>query len=52
MAMSDGRAGITGFNHTSFTVTDMDRSVRFWTEAMGFEAASVSPRSRARGRRR
>lgn len=45
MAMSDGKAGITGFNHTSFTVTDMDRSVRFWTEAMGFEAASVSPRS-------
>jgi catechol 2,3-dioxygenase-like lactoylglutathione lyase family enzyme len=36
---------ITGFNHTSFTVTDMDRAVRFWTEAMGFEAASVSPRA-------
>ena len=51
MAMSDGKAGITGFNHTSFTVTDMDRSVRFWTEAMGFEAASVSPRT-GRGRRR
>jgi catechol 2,3-dioxygenase-like lactoylglutathione lyase family enzyme len=36
---------ITGYNHTSFTVADMDRSVRFWTEAMGFRAASVSPRS-------
>ena len=36
---------ITGFNHTSFTVADMDRAVRFWTEAMGFEARSVSPRS-------
>ena len=36
---------ITGFNHTSFTVTDMDRSVRFWTAALGFEARSVSPRS-------
>jgi catechol 2,3-dioxygenase-like lactoylglutathione lyase family enzyme len=36
---------ITGFNHTSFTVTDMDRAVRFWTGALGFEARSVSPRS-------
>lgn len=36
---------ITGFNHTSFTVADMDRGIRFWTEAMGFEARSVSPRS-------
>jgi catechol 2,3-dioxygenase-like lactoylglutathione lyase family enzyme len=35
---------ITGFNHTSFTVADMDRSVRFWTEMLGFKAASVSPR--------
>ena len=35
---------ITGFNHTSFTVTDMDRSVRFWTTALGFETRSVSPR--------
>jgi catechol 2,3-dioxygenase-like lactoylglutathione lyase family enzyme len=38
---------ITGFNHTSFTVADMDRSVRFWTGALGFEARSVSPRSGA-----
>jgi len=36
---------IEDFNHTSFTVTDMDRAVRFWTEALGFKAASVSPRS-------
>jgi catechol 2,3-dioxygenase-like lactoylglutathione lyase family enzyme len=36
---------ITGFNHTSFTVSDMDKSVRFWTEKLGFKAASVSPRS-------
>jgi catechol 2,3-dioxygenase-like lactoylglutathione lyase family enzyme len=35
---------ITGFNHTSFTVADVDRAVTFWTEAMGFEAASVSLR--------
>lgn len=35
---------ITAFNHTSFTVGDMDRAVKFWTEAMGFKAASVSER--------
>lgn len=35
---------ITGFNHTSFTVADMDKSVKFWTENLGFKAASVSPR--------
>ena len=35
---------ITGFNHTSFTVADMDKSVKFWTEMLGFEAASVSAR--------
>src|SRR5256885_1558109 len=35
---------ITGFNHTSFTVADMEKSVRFWTEMLGFKAASVSPR--------
>ncbi|HXV23199.1 MAG TPA: VOC family protein [Alphaproteobacteria bacterium] len=36
---------ITGFNHTSFTVADLDRTVRFWTETMGFHAASVGERS-------
>jgi catechol 2,3-dioxygenase-like lactoylglutathione lyase family enzyme len=36
---------IAGFNHTSFTVTDMDRAVRFWTAALGFDARSVSPRA-------
>ena len=35
---------ITGFNHTSFTVADMDKSLKFWTEQLGFKAASVSPR--------
>jgi catechol 2,3-dioxygenase-like lactoylglutathione lyase family enzyme len=40
----EGRV-ITGFNHTSFTVADVDRAVRFWTEALGFRAASVSERS-------
>jgi catechol 2,3-dioxygenase-like lactoylglutathione lyase family enzyme len=35
---------ITGFNHTSFTVADIDKSVEFWTHHLGFKAASVSPR--------
>lgn len=38
---------ITGFNHTSFTVADIERSVLFWTNVLGFKAASVSPRSGA-----
>jgi catechol 2,3-dioxygenase-like lactoylglutathione lyase family enzyme len=36
---------ITGFNHTSFTVADIERTVTFWTEALGFELASLSPRA-------
>jgi catechol 2,3-dioxygenase-like lactoylglutathione lyase family enzyme len=36
---------ITGFNHTSFTVADLDRTVKFWRETLGFRAASVSERS-------
>ncbi|HUL05222.1 MAG TPA: VOC family protein [Candidatus Acidoferrum sp.] len=36
---------ITGFNHTSFTVPDLDRALRFWTEALGFRIASVGERS-------
>jgi catechol 2,3-dioxygenase-like lactoylglutathione lyase family enzyme len=35
---------ILGFNHTSFTVRDIYSSVRFWTEHLGFTAASVSAR--------
>ena len=35
---------IIGFDHTSFTVTDIHKSVEFWTRHLGFEAASVSPR--------
>jgi catechol 2,3-dioxygenase-like lactoylglutathione lyase family enzyme len=38
---------IVGFNHTSFTVDDIHKAVRFWTEQLGFEAASVSPREGA-----
>lgn len=35
---------ITGFNHTSFTVRDLDKALAFWVGALGFEAASVSTR--------
>ena len=48
--MADGNgesiAGlITGFNHTSFTVADLDRAVAFWTQALGFRTGSVGTRS-------
>ena len=36
---------IKGFNHTSFTVANLDRAVQFWTEGLGFKAASVSERT-------
>jgi catechol 2,3-dioxygenase-like lactoylglutathione lyase family enzyme len=45
MALYEEHAMIRAFNHTSFTVTDMDRALRFWTEGLGFQAASVSPRA-------
>ena len=35
---------ILALNHTSFTVKDIHSSVRFWTENLGFTAASVSAR--------
>ncbi|MSP82647.1 MAG: hypothetical protein EXQ94_06890 [Alphaproteobacteria bacterium] len=35
---------ITAFDHTSFTVPDVEAAVRFWTAALGFTAASVSLR--------
>jgi catechol 2,3-dioxygenase-like lactoylglutathione lyase family enzyme len=31
-------------NHTSFTVSDLDRTVAFFTEALGFELLSRAPR--------
>jgi len=36
---------ITGFNHTSFTVSELEKAVRFWTEGLGFRADSVSERT-------
>lgn len=35
---------ITGFDHTSFTVPDLDRAVAFWTTIMGFAVSSIGPR--------
>lgn len=32
---------ITGFNHTSFTVADLERAVRFWRDTLGFEGSIV-----------
>ncbi len=36
---------VLGFNHTSFTVTDLDRPIAFFTELLGFELKSRAPRS-------
>lgn len=38
------RPEILRFNHTSFTVADMDASVRFFTEVLGFSLRDRSPR--------
>jgi catechol 2,3-dioxygenase-like lactoylglutathione lyase family enzyme len=38
---------IIGFNHTSFTVPDLDRAVRFWTTELGFEGAGIVERQGA-----
>lgn len=35
---------ILGFNHTSFTVTDLDRSIAFFRDLLGFELKSRGPR--------
>ena len=35
---------ITGFNHTSFTVRNLDQALAFWVGVLGFEVASVGPR--------
>lgn len=35
---------IRGFDHTSFTVADIDRAVAFWRDAMGFDLADLSIR--------
>ena len=35
---------ITGTNHTSFTVSNMDRSLAYFCEVLGFELLNRSPR--------
>ena len=37
-------ARATGFNHTSFTVSDIDRGVGFWRDVLGFTVADLGPR--------
>ncbi len=44
VACGKGSAMIIGYNHTSFTVANLDRAVRFWTEGLGFSVISVSER--------
>ena len=35
---------ILGTNHTSFTVSDLDRSLAFFQDVLGFEVTSKAPR--------
>ncbi len=37
---------VLGTNHTSFTVSSLDRSLGFFRDAMGFEVTAKAPRSR------
>ena len=38
-------AQIKSFDHSSFTVADIDRAVSFWTDVMGFVLDDPSPRT-------
>ncbi len=38
-------AKISAYDHTSFTVTDLDAAVTFWRDAMDFRVDDVSPRT-------
>ncbi len=38
---------ITATNHTSFTVSDLERSLRFWRDVIGLELISLEPRDPA-----
>lgn len=35
---------IKAFNHTSFTVANLERALEFWTKGLGFQAATVGER--------
>ena len=38
---------ILATNHTSFTVSNLDRTVAFFRDALGFEVTSKAPRNPA-----
>ena len=38
---------VFGFNHTAFVVTDLDRTIGFFQEVLGFELTSRAPRDNA-----
>jgi glyoxylase I family protein len=38
---------VLGFNHTNFTVSDLDRAVGFFRDLLGFELLSLAPRDPA-----
>jgi catechol 2,3-dioxygenase-like lactoylglutathione lyase family enzyme len=38
---------VLGTNHTSFTVSNLDRTVAFWRDCLGFELVSKAPRDPA-----
>lgn len=40
-------ARITAYDHTSFTVADIDRTVAFWRDVMGLHLDDLSPRRQA-----
>src|SRR3546814_764378 len=40
-------ARIKSVNHTSFTVSDLERTMAYFTEALGFTAHPISPRDTA-----
>ena len=40
-------AGVISTNHTSFTVSDLDRSIAFFSDVLGFTATPKLPRSKS-----
>ena len=42
---------VTATNHTSFTVSDLSRTLAFFRDALGFEVTSQSPRAISMGER-
>lgn len=42
-----GELTIFGFNHTAFVVSDLDKSISFFRDLLGFEQTSRAPRDKA-----